>query len=96
MPVKIECYVEAVGRAGRDGSGSQCTLFWKRHDVEALRQRVRIKRFPVDRKAESVLDVERYCAVTSCRHKFLMDYFGSGELFPGCRSRDVCGRSERF
>jgi ATP-dependent DNA helicase RecQ len=69
LPVNIECYVQAIGRAGKDGSDSQCTLFWNRYDVEALKQRARNTRIAVDRKAESVLDVERNCALTSCGHK---------------------------
>jgi ATP-dependent DNA helicase RecQ len=90
LPLNIESYVQAIGRAGRDGSIAVCTLFWNRSDVEALKARVRKERVSVNRRAQCVLDVEKYCALSTCRHQFILNYFASREPLPVCSSCDVC------
>lgn len=36
MPATLESYYQQVGRAGRDGLPSTCTLFWGPGDVRTL------------------------------------------------------------
>jgi ATP-dependent DNA helicase RecQ len=90
VPLNLESYVQAIGRAGRDGSDADCVLFWNRQELEVLKGRVRHDGIAVNRRAQNVLQVEQYCDLSSCRHRFIVNHFGSDEELPTCSSCDVC------
>jgi ATP-dependent DNA helicase RecQ len=90
VPMNLESYVQAVGRAGRDGQLAVCTLFWNTYDFDALQNRVRRRGVGVNRQAEAARKVSEYCASRLCRNKYILEYFEAVDRVEECGSCDVC------
>jgi ATP-dependent DNA helicase RecQ len=96
-PASIEAYYQEVGRAGRDGNEAHGLLLCSALDI-ALRRRL------VEMGVDGVADPEaaargwrqfrellRYLDARSCRHDFVLRYFGDElETLGGCGHCDVC------
>ncbi len=102
-PGSIEAYYQEVGRAGRDGepahglllSASSDLGLWKRM-IEQPYAAVPPPEAMTQRRWELFLDLMRYIEAGSCRHDFILRYFGDDEeVLGGCGHCDVCELIER-
>ena len=97
-PSSIEAYYQEVGRAGRDGAEACGLLLCSGADI-ALRRRLVTTgsdgtAAPADLAARAwgmFRELLRYLDARSCRHDFILRYFGDErELLGGCGHCDIC------
>jgi ATP-dependent DNA helicase RecQ len=95
-PASIEAYYQEVGRAGRDGADATGLLLCSGADI-ALRKRM-VDGDAADSSPELAArawglfrELLRYVDARTCRHDFILRYFGDEqELLGGCGHCDIC------
>ncbi len=104
-PGSVEAYYQEVGRAGRDGQPALGLLLTSSGDL-GLRRRLigygeslaegEVNPQHVEQQWRLFLDLMRYVEAGSCRHDFILRYFGDEqETLGGCGHCDVCERLEQ-
>jgi ATP-dependent DNA helicase RecQ len=97
-PASLEAYYQEVGRAGRDGDEAHGLLLCSGADV-ALRRRLSESSSDFGaanpelsaRNWNLFRELLRYMDAGSCRHDFILRYFGDErEVLGGCGHCDVC------
>jgi ATP-dependent DNA helicase RecQ len=97
-PSSIEAYYQEVGRAGRDGAEATGLLLCSGADI-GLRRRLVTSNADGSTADEALAarawalfrDLLRYLDARTCRHDFVLRYFGDEhELLGGCGHCDVC------
>ena len=102
VPGSLEAYYQEAGRAGRDGLGADCILYFAMADV-------RTQRFFIDKigegggelTAERIAELQKragrqlnavvnYAQWERCRRRQILEYFGEKKIPEDCLC-DVCG-----
>jgi ATP-dependent DNA helicase RecQ len=97
-PASIEAYYQEVGRAGRDGHEAHGLLLCSGVDIALRRKLVesasdgtRADEATIQRNWKLFRDLLRYLDAGTCRHDFVLRYFGDErEILGGCGHCDVC------
>ena len=91
LPKSIEGYYQETGRAGRDGLPSECVLFFNEGDRAKQEHFIRAMtgeaRAVAEKQLQQMVD---YCRLTTCRRRYLLQYFGDTLDGSSCGGCDVC------
>ncbi len=88
-PRDMESYVQETGRGGRDGNRSECHLYFSLSDFSTNRYFLKSIDNPLLRtyKEKSITTIEKYIYLTTCRRKYIYEYFSEK---PVCLERECC------
>ncbi len=97
-PSSIEAYYQEVGRAGRDGDEAHGLLLCSGADISLRRRLVEMSsgdtpptKDQIERNWRLFRELLTYLDACTCRHDFVLRYFGDErEVLGGCGHCDVC------
>lgn len=91
-PKTLEGYYQEIGRAGRDGLPSDCVMFYTYADTRKHEFFInQIKEDNLRRRAQEKLsEILNFSELTTCRKKYLLNYFGEDLNKDKCGSCDNC------
>ncbi len=91
MPKSIENYQQEAGRAGRDRLAAECVLLYGAADPVSWKSIQGEPKTPYDQHAlDKIREMYRFCRTLTCRHRFLVTYFGEAFEATPCGACDVC------
>ncbi len=92
MPKSIEHYQQETGRAGRDGLGAECVLFFSPGDYHTWKFILENAETTqaLDIHLRKLSEVYSFCTSYQCRHRAVSRYFGQNLERLNCMACDVC------
>lgn len=90
MPKSIEHYQQEAGRAGRDGLAAECLLLYSGGDFGLWRSILMAEGLPAPGALPKLGEMYDFCQGATCRHRFLVEYFGQAYGTDACGACDVC------
>ena len=92
FPKTLEGYYQEIGRAGRDGLPSECIMFYTYADTrkhEFFINQINDRRLR-EMAEEKLAEVLNFAELSTCRKKYLLNYFGEKQEKEKCQACDVC------
>lgn len=89
MPKSIEHYQQETGRAGRDGLGADCYLFYSGGDYRIWEYMLKDSS-DRDVMLSKLRAMYSFCVRPECKHKYLVKYFGQSYEKDNCSACDFC------